>query len=162
MSVSHIAGRFVKFEIGTEEYSNTYEFEVISGYVSDTANHDTYLPVGRDIMNVITHGRTVIYTFTGVLLASFLPWNEWEAGDLSNTTRRTTYGLTPGSPVIELYVTLNRGGTSTDDSFYDEVFHYSAYAQVLSMEHVFDTGNHQVFSVQLMADGSYETPQIVE
>lgn len=165
MSVAHIAGRFVKFQIGESGYPYSYEFEVISGSVSDTAAHETYLPVGRDIMNVVTKGRTVIYTFQGVLLVDYLPWNTFQAGSLAYTTNRISSGLTPGSPVTELYVTLNRTGTligtpSEPEDILNEVYHYSAFAQVLSMEHAFDTGNHQVFNVQVMADGSYETPQL--
>lgn len=165
MSVSHIAGRFIKFTIGTTSIPYEYEFEVVSGSVSDTAEHEAFLPVGRTIMNVVTHGRTVIYTFQGVLLVDFLPWNEWEAGTLTNTTTSTTTGLTPGTALTNLYVTLNRGGTQVGpgdaiEDFLDEVYHYSANAQVISIEHAFDTGTHQVFNVQIMADGSYETPQL--
>lgn len=155
MSVSHIAGRFVKFEIGTSVSPYTMEFEVTDGTVTDTAEHEVFLPVGRTIMNVVTHGRTVIYTFQGVLLASKLPWSEYDAGTLIVTDPR----LTPGTALTNLYVTLNREGTSTDDSYYDEAFHYSANAQVISMEHVYSTSSHQIWNCSIQADGSYLPPQ---
>lgn len=151
---SHIAGRFVKFEIGTSGFSELTEFEIVSGSVSQSVEHQTYLPVGRKVMNVISHGHTVMYTFQGVLLVGATPWNDYDPGTLAIATN----GLTPGETITNLYVTLNRGGTSTDDSYYDEIYHYSATAQVLSIEHAFDTGNHQVFNVQIIADGSYQTP----
>lgn len=151
-----ISGRFVKFEIGTSTSPYSMEFEVTAGSVSDTAEHEMFLPVGRTIMNVVTHGRTVMYTFQGVLLVSQLPWSEYDTTSLVVTDAR----LTPGTALTNLYVTLNRGGTSTEDSYYDEAYHYSAYAQVISFEHAFDTGTHQVFNVQIMADGSYQPPQV--
>lgn len=164
MSVAHIAGRFIKFTIAAESGSFVYEFEIISGSVSDVAQHDLYLPVGRQIMNVVPHGRTVTYTFTGVLLANYLPWNEFDPNDNSDGEYPvyTTTGLTPQQQVSNIRVVLNRGGTTTSDfDVLDEVFHYSQYGYVVSMDHQFDTGNHQVFTVTIVADGSYETPQLI-
>lgn len=159
-TVSHLGGRYIKFTIG----SLFMEFEIISGSVNDTAEQETYLPVGRRICNVVTHARQIVYQFTGVLLIEQMPWNTYDAGTLAYSDYG--YGLTPGSAITELYVTLNRGGLlvgPADDpqEYYDEVYHYSAYAQVISMEHVFDTSTHQVFNVKIMADGSYQEPQIV-
>lgn len=164
MSVAHIAGRFIKFTIGADSGSTTYEFEVLSGSVSDVAQHDLYLPVGRQIMNVVPHGRTVTYSFTGVLLVDFLPWNNFDPlGDSDGYYPvYTTTGLTPQQRVYNIVVKLNRGGSFTSDLEYlDEVYHASSAGYVVSMEHQFDTGNHQVFSVQIIADGSYETPQLI-
>ncbi len=166
-TVAHLGGRHIKFTIG----STNLEFEIISGSVSDTAEQEIFLPVGRRICNVVTHARQITYQFTGVLLVDWMPWAEYSTSSPNYSSDGalpyTTVGLTPGMEVTSLYVYLNRNGTQIgpgDDplDYIDPVYHYSAYAQVISMEHVFDTSTHQVFNVKLMADGSYWEPQFLQ
>lgn len=158
-SVADVSGRVIRFTVD----NSNFEFEITSGSVVDEASHDLYLPVGRRIMNVVTHGRSITYSFQGAILINALPWSNYD----TTTGYPTNSYLTPGTAVENIYVTLNRGGTyiGTEDEpfeFLEEVYHYSSDGQVISMEHAFDTATHQVFNVRLMADGHYLTPQLEE
>lgn len=144
---TELSGRNIRFEVnvsGDIDNPVPVEYEIISGSVTDVAHENYYLPVNQTVSNIIAHGRVVTYNFQGVLLVKQLPWVDFA----------------PMTQVLNLYVGLNRGGTSTNEDYYDEVYHYSEYAVVTQMKHVFDTSTHQVFDVTIVADGSYEKPSL--
>jgi len=138
-----LSGRQIKFAITTND-DDEVEFEIINGNVDHQADQLFYLPVGRQVKNIITHGHIVAFTFQGVLLVKNYPWSR----------------LTPGTSITGMTVVLNRGGTGGDEwePDYDEIEHYCSTAQVVRMSHAFDTSTHQVFDITIIADGSYVPP----
>jgi hypothetical protein len=143
-SVNDLSGRRIKFLVGTDVGTpdqQSYEYEIIAGSISDQAAQvNEYVNVGVNVAQVIAHGRTVIFNFTGVLLSDDLPW----------------YDLTPTSPVSSIQITLNR--TPLGDDEFETVYHQAGDGVVLSMEHIFSTENHQIFQVSIQASGSYNVP----
>lgn len=131
-SATDLSGRVIKYEIG----SSPVEFEVISGSVTDTADVSGYLPTGSStIKRHVGHGREVVYSFTGVLLTAALPFSTH----------------TPGTNVSTITVTLDRAAGTPKT-------HTSTDAVIRSSSHEFDTTTHQVWKVELVADGSYTLP----
>lgn len=140
-----ISGRFIKFTVNPDAsgIANEVEFEIVSGNVQHQVDEQFYLPVGRKVKNVVTHGQMTTFTFQGVLLVKNYPW----------------LYLTPDTEIYQVTVVLNRGGSEDGDELtYDEIEHYAPTCQIVSMNHVFDTGTHQVFDVSLVADGAYYPP----
>lgn len=131
-SATDLSGRLIKYEIG----GTPAEFEIISGSVNDTADVSEYLPTGTGtVKRHVGHGRKITYDFTGVLLTASLPF--------------ATH--TPGTNVSTITVTLDRTAGTPDT-------HASSDAVVVSCSHEFDTTTHQVWRVQLCADGNYTQP----
>jgi hypothetical protein len=143
MAAYDISGRRIRFELYSAKDLQSYEYEIISGSVFDNTHVQHYHPMGQSVGNTVAHGRTVVFQFTGVMLADDLPW----------------YDLEPMTSVTELYVTLNRFDPNIDDpDDPDEVYHYSASAVVTAISHVFSTDSHQIFDVTIHADGDYSPP----
>jgi hypothetical protein len=128
-SAADISGRLIKFEIG----AGPTEFEIINGTVEDVAVVTEYLPTGTaTVKRQVGHGRTVTYSFTGVLITTNYPWA----------------AMVPGSNVVSVAVEVDRSQGTPDE-------HTSSDAVVESMRHEFSTDSHQVWSVVLKADGNY-------
>jgi hypothetical protein len=147
---SDLSGRRIWFQIDSNPFGDTViplEFEIVSGDVEDKIVSSTsYLPMGRSAGQVFTfsqcYGRTVTINFQGALLLSNLPWDTIPAGTLVQRVR----------------ITLNRGGDDADGVIYDESFHQFDYARVLMCRHLFDTTNHQIFEIQMVAHGTATLP----
>jgi len=148
-NVFDITGRRVRFELrsggGDAGEGTLREFEVVTGNVQNTARQALYLPVGKAVCNVNTFGKVVTFTFQGALILDNLPWEEVE----------------PMTQIRGLYVTANRSDPRADPDEPEEVYHYSEYAQAVSLTHIFDTTTHQIFDCVIMADGHYEQPQFL-
>lgn len=130
-SATDLSGRLISFTIG----SGPTTFEIISGSVTDTADVSEYLPTGTStIKRAVGHGRTVIYSFTGVLLTAGTPFT----------------AMVPGTNVVSITVDLD--STSGTQS------HTSTDGVVMSLSHEFDTTTHQVWKVEIHADGNYVAP----
>lgn len=150
----HLSGRLIAFEIDItpDDERTNVEYEIISGTVEDVvASSTSYLPMMSDTSGNLTgapftyhqtQGRTVSVNFTGVLMLNRLPWETAK----------------PGSLIRKVYVTLNRGGTLTQDALYDQGGHYFDYGRVNSGRHIFDTSTHQVWEWSFLAHGTYEEP----
>lgn len=131
-SATDLSGRLISFSIGASPTT----FEIISGSVTDTADVSEYLPTGTGtVKRAVGHGRTVIYSFTGVLLTASLPFT----------------ALTPGTNVVSITVKLDSTAGTPDT-------HTSTDGVVVSMTHEFDTTTHQVWKVEIHADGDYTQP----
>lgn len=131
-SATDLSGRLISYTIG----SGPTTFEIIQGSVTDTADVSGYLPTGTStIKRHVGHGREVVYSFTGVLLTANLPFS----------------AHTPGTNVTSVTVTLDSTAGSPKT-------HTSTDAVIRSSKHEFDTTTHQVFSVELVADGNYTLP----
>lgn len=131
-SAADISGRLIEYKVG----AGPTTFEIISGSVSDVADVSEYLPTGSStIKRHVGHGRKVVYSFMGALLSSALPF----------------VAHTPGTNVTSVTVTLDSTAGTPDT-------HASTDAVVLSCTHEFDTSTHQVFRVELAADGNYTQP----
>lgn len=131
-SATDLSGRVISYTLG----SGPTTFEIISGSVSDVADVSEYLPTGTStIKRHVGHGRKVSYSFTGVLLTANLPFS----------------AHTPGANVTSLTVTLDSTAGSPKT-------HTSTDAVVVSSTHEFDTTTHQVWKVELVADGNYTLP----
>lgn len=130
-SATDLSGRLIQYTLG----SGPTTFEIISGSVTDTADVSGYLPTGSStIKRHVGHGREVVYSFTGVVLTANLPFS----------------AHTPGSNVTSVTVDLDySAGTSQ---------HTSTDAVIRSISHEFDTTTHQVWKVELVADGNYTLP----
>jgi hypothetical protein len=154
--VAHLSGKHIVFEIDTTPFTDNrtnLEFEILSGEVNDaTTNSTSYLPLGPRSgtvslgpLNITYHqlqGRTVTINFQGVLLMSNLPWDT----------------IPTNSLIQNVYVTLNRGGTATDDAYYDMAGHFFRYARVTQCRHTYSTDNFQVFEISFVANGTYIAP----
>jgi hypothetical protein len=131
-SAADLSGRVIKFACGASPTT----FEIISGSVEDSADVSGYLPTGTGtIKRHVGHGRTVTYSFTGVLITTNFPWAI----------------MVPGAAVTNVEVELDQTAGTPDE-------HTSTDAVVESMRHEFSTDTHQVWSAVLKADGNYTLP----
>lgn len=126
-----LSGKVIKFTVN----STPVEIKITQGKVSDVCDQSHYLPVGQNIKNTVSHGRLITYTFQGALLTDALPQNT----------------ILPGTEIQSVSVTLDRGAMSAQT-------HASAFAEVQSLEHTFDTTTHQIWDGVLVADGDYTPP----
>lgn len=131
-SATDLSGRLIKYEIG----GTPVEFEIIEGTLTDTADVSEYLPTGSStVKRHVGHGRKVEVNLTGVLLTANLPF--------------VTH--TPGTNVSTITITLDRTAGTPDT-------HAMTDAVIVSTAHEYSTVTHQVWRVQLCADGNYTQP----
>lgn len=174
MGVAHLSGRVIEFKWTNDASTGSVlvPMEILSGSIVDeVAQESSYLPVGgnssgttvvRTITNHVVHGRTIRANLRAALLMSDNPWNE-----ISDVQQDSGAGLIvakrlgTANEVEQISISLNNGGTSTSDEFWEEQSHIFILPKITRMEHTFDTTTHQVFDISFVADGEYYEPNVV-
>lgn len=131
-SAADLSGRVVKFEVG----GTPIEFEIINGSVNSQGTVTHYCPTGTNTVDrTVAHHKLITYSVQAVLITTNLPGATYETL----------------SQISSVKVTLDRSAGSPQT-------HQSTDAVVNSLNWAFDTSTHQVWDMQITADGSYTNP----